>query len=164
MHLHLSRDPGIAVAGGPVQPLALRDGGLLAWLALEGPTSRAKLASLFWPEAAVDAARNALRQRLFQIKRQIGQDVVAGTSVLALAEGVTHDLADSDSVLGEANPGFGPELNAWLTQQRAGRHARVRESLAERCEMALQAHDHAAALSRAACSRSNPCLKSPIAA
>jgi len=34
---------------------------LLAWLALEGPTPRGRLAQLLWPQSAADAARNALR-------------------------------------------------------------------------------------------------------
>lgn len=44
--------------------LAARDALLLAWLAVEGPTPRARLASLLWPASTDDAARNALRQRL----------------------------------------------------------------------------------------------------
>ena len=44
--------------------LAGRDAALLTWLALEGPTPRARLGVLLWPGSTAEAARNALRQRL----------------------------------------------------------------------------------------------------
>jgi len=89
---------------------------LLAWLALEGPTPRMRLAQLLWPDSEPEAARNALRQRLFQLRRQLGTELVSGSTTLALAEGVSHDLHDSDSVLGDAAHAFGAELAAWLSR------------------------------------------------
>lgn len=135
-------------AGQPVT-LAPRDAALLAWLALEGPTPRARLAQLLWPHSAPEAAGNALRQRLFQLKKQLGIDLVHGTGVLALAAGVSHDLHDSDAVLGEALHDFGAEYAAWLAQQRERRRARMRQSLIELCDLAERVQDHADALSYA---------------
>lgn len=149
MQLYLSRVPGMSLADGRLLPLAPRDAALLAWLALEGPTPRARLASLLWPDAEVDAARNALRQRLFQLKRQCGLDPVAGTSVLSLADGVRHDLDDADSVLGDVALTIGTEYDAWIEQQRVRRHARARQSLADLAEMAERVKDYADALSHA---------------
>jgi DNA-binding SARP family transcriptional activator/tetratricopeptide (TPR) repeat protein len=130
-------------------PLALRDAALLAWLALEGPTPRNRLAQLLWPESAADAARNALRQRVFQLKKQLGVSVLDGSATLALAPDVTHDLDDADTVLGAGGEAIGGEFDAWLGQQRARRRDRVRRSLAELCEMAERAGDWADALSHA---------------
>lgn len=149
LRLALAGVPLVHRPGSGPLSLGVRDAALLAWLALEGPTPRARLAQLLWPESEPEAARNALRQRLFQLKKQIGVDVVSGSATLALAEGVGHDLHESDKVLGEGSHDFGPELSAWLGQQRERRRQRLRQSLVELCDMAAQAHDHADALSHA---------------
>ena len=115
--------------------LALRDAQLLAWLALEGPTARVRLAALLWPDSDAEAARNSLRQRLFQLRKQLGLDVIVGSSMLALASGVEHDLADSDAVLGDT-AADNTEFGHWLAQQRARRRERMRQSLVELVEMA----------------------------
>ncbi|MBK9572097.1 MAG: AAA family ATPase [Rhodoferax sp.] len=146
MHLHIRRDPAVAHAGAPVRSLARRDGALLAWLALEGPTSRARLAALFWPQASVGAARNALRQRLFQLKRQLGADLITGSEMLALADGVTHDLADASSLLGEDHASVSPEFDAWLQQQRAGMCLRTRQLLQQQCAALERTGQYAQAL------------------
>jgi DNA-binding SARP family transcriptional activator len=148
MHLTLSTR---AVAENGVAAVALppRDAALLSWLALEGPTPRAHLAALLWPDSDAEAARNALRQRLFQLRKLLGADAVTGTTLLALAAGVTHDLAESDQVLGEGAPVVAGEFAAWLDQQRQRRRARLRQSLAELAQMAEAACDWADALSHA---------------
>ena len=48
--LCLAREPAVRV-GGVSHALGTREAALLAWLAIEGPTSRADLASLLWPTA-----------------------------------------------------------------------------------------------------------------
>jgi len=68
MHLRLSNAPQLSISADKVLPLAPRDVAPLAWLALEGPTSRNRLAQLLWPDSEPLAARNALRQRLFQLR------------------------------------------------------------------------------------------------
>jgi DNA-binding SARP family transcriptional activator len=131
-----------------VSSLSLRDAQLLAWLALEGPTPRLRLAALLWPDSDAEAARNSLRQRLFKLHKQIGAELVVGSGTLSLAGGVEHDLTDSDAVLGDT-AADNSEFGNWLTQQRARRRARMRQSLVELAEMAEDAKDFADALTHA---------------
>ena len=147
--LTLAQAPALLRAGEGAAPLGPRDAALLAWLALEGPTPRTRLAQLLWPESEPEAARNALRQRLFQLKRQLGVDLVIGSATLELAASVTHDLDESDSVLGDAAHAFGPELDDWLAQQRGRRRARLGQSLIEFSELAEHSGDFADALAHA---------------
>ena len=141
--------PCVVDPDGTALTLAPRDAALLAWLALEGPTPRARLAELLWPDSGADAARNALRQRLFQLRRALGFDAVVGSATLVLAAGLTHDLHDADSVFGDAAPAAGGEFAAWLEQQRQRRRARMHLSLVELAQMAEDACDWDDALSHA---------------
>jgi DNA-binding SARP family transcriptional activator len=151
MQLQLADSPAFVGADGSGVALSARDAALLAWLALEGPTSRARLTTLLWPDKDADAARNDLRQRLFRLRKVLGVDLVQGNATLGLVEGVGHDLEESDTVLGqtpgeEIAPG---EFAQWLEQQRARRRDRVRRSLVELCQMAEGAKDWDDALSHA---------------
>jgi DNA-binding SARP family transcriptional activator/tetratricopeptide (TPR) repeat protein len=149
MQLHLSATPRAEHPDGPVHVLAPLDAALLAWLALEGPTPRNRLALLLWPDKPPEAARNSLRQRLFQLRRQVGVELIEGGATAALAEGVAHDLADAGGVLdGVALPAEG-EFAQWLDLQRKRRRARVRSSLAELADMAEAAKDWDDALTHA---------------
>ena len=147
--LQLAASPCVVGPDGTALALAPRDAALLAWLALEGPTPRARLAALLWPDSDADAARNALRQRLFQLRKALGFDAVVGSTTLALAEGLTHDLQDADSVLGDAAPAASGEFAAWLEQQRQRRRDRMHLSLVELAQMAEDARDWDDALSHA---------------
>ena len=149
MQLSLSGAPMGRMADGSDVSLAPRDAALLAWLALEGPTPRTRLAQLLWSESEPEAARNALRQRLFQLKRQLGVDLVTGSTTLELAASVTHDLHESDSVLGDSAQAFGPELDSWLALQRGRRRARMGQSMIEFSELAEHSGDFADALAHA---------------
>lgn len=140
---HCVRSDGTAVA------LAVRDAALLAWLALEGPTPRARLGALLWPDSEAAAARNALRQRLFMLRKSLGFDAVVGSVTLALTTGLTHDLDDADSVLGDAAPAAAGEFAAWLEQQRSRRRGRLQQSLTELAQMAEDARDWPDALGHA---------------
>ena len=80
MPLHLAHSPSFVAADGSTFALAARDAALLAWLALEGSTQRARLAALLWPDSEPETARNSLRQRLFQLKKQLGVTLVSGSS------------------------------------------------------------------------------------
>ena len=146
--LSLAGAPALLL-GGASQPLAPLDGALLAWLALEGPTPRSRIAALLWPSSDAEAARNSLRQRLFKLRRQCGSDVAVGSVTLALADGVEHDLEDSDSVLGDEAAPIGGEFDSWLEQQRRRRRERTLRSLQELSEGAEQAGDWADALAHA---------------
>ncbi len=72
-----------------------------------------------------------------------------GSSTLALATGVDHDLHDADTVLGTRRDEIGGAFGLWLAQQRDRRRARLRQGLVELSEMAEGAKDHADALSHA---------------
>ncbi|MES2101288.1 MAG: AAA family ATPase [Pseudomonadota bacterium] len=148
--LALAGHGSVRVGSGESVPLASRDAALLAWLALEGPTSRTRLAALIWPDSAPEEARNSLRQRLFQLKRQLGVALVSGQATLVLAVGVRHDLDDdAGQVLGDAAHDACPEFAAWLAQQRARRSERARVALAERSDAAERACDYAEASAHA---------------
>ncbi len=127
-------------------PLQTADALLLAWLALEGPTPRDRLAALLWPTSSAEAARNALRQRLFRLRKQAGCDLVGGSQVLALADGLTHDLAGSPGLLGALHPADDGELDDWLERQRAQRRAEARRGIEIQIEACEAEGDYAAAL------------------
>src|SRR6478609_1989528 len=98
LRVTLAQAPALVRRGEATVPLASRDAALLAWLALEGPTPRTRLAALLWPDSDAEGARNSLRQRLHQLRKGVGADLIRGTATLTLAEGVSHDLHDSDTV------------------------------------------------------------------
>jgi len=132
-------------ADGSSSALAPRDAALLAWLALEGPTPRAQLAELLWPDIEPTAARNTLRQRLFHLKRRCGE-LVAGAAALRLADGVQHDLADAEGLLGELRFPDAPGLDAWLGTQRERRVDATRRALERQARALEDAGELAAAL------------------
>ena len=146
--LCLAREPTVRV-GGVLHALGTREAALLAWLAIEGPTSRADLASLLWPDSDAEAARSALRQRIFQLRRIAGGALVVGTQTLALAEGVTHDLDGADSVLGDRSSALGASFDAWLDSQRSARRSRLHRLLVERAERAEAAGELGEAIGHA---------------
>ncbi|MCU0950382.1 MAG: AAA family ATPase [Burkholderiaceae bacterium] len=149
LRLDLARRTVLHRPGGDAVALYARDAALLAWLAIEGPTPRARLATLLWPDSPVADARNTLRQRLFQLKKQVGAAIVIGDATLALADDVAHDLADSDTLLGGEPHDYSAELAAWLARERARRAGRAQQSLAARIDAAEQAGDFAGALALA---------------
>ena len=146
MQLRLSELPQFEPTGQPPLRLAQRDAALLAWLAIEGPTPRARVAQLLWPDHDDDAARNSLRQRLFQLRRQTGAELVSGSTTLALTEGVLHDLAPDSALLGGATLGIGDEFDAWLARQRERRRGLKRQAREERLRCAEAEGDYRAAL------------------
>jgi len=132
--LRLQGAPELVLDGGRSVALGAPDALLLAWLALEGATARERLAALLWPHSQAPAARNALRQRLFRLRRQCGQELVAGSTLLSLAEGLAHDLDDSSALLGALQMPECAELDAWLTQRRGARRAAARAGIETRIE------------------------------
>jgi len=146
VQLHLATTPRVAAADGTSTLLSPRDAALLAWLAIEGATHRLRLAALLWPDSSPEAARNALRQRLFQMRKQFRADLVTGSAILALAEGMTHDLDESDDVLGAVGVGLGQEYAAWLARVREQRTQRARSRLQSAADAAEGARDWSTAL------------------
>ncbi|HSW07733.1 BTAD domain-containing putative transcriptional regulator, partial [Aquabacterium sp.] len=144
--LRLAGAPHCTAADGRVLELGAPDALLLAWLAVEGPTPRERLATLLWPDSPIDAARNALRQRLFRLRRLCDGELVSGSQQLALAEGVTHDLADAQTLLGTLEIDAGGTLHDWLRSERQRRREAQRQQLTQRIAAFEAAGEPAAAL------------------
>ncbi|WP_084474646.1 AAA family ATPase [Deinococcus pimensis] len=66
---------------------------LLAYLAVEGPTSRGRLSSLLWPHVSEVTARNNLTQLLRRLHHNLTADLVQGAELLNLAPHLTVDVA-----------------------------------------------------------------------
>ncbi len=145
MHLELAGLASATLADGSTIALAPRDAAVLAWLALEGPTPRARLVELLWPDSDPVAGRNSLRQRLFKLKQQCGE-LVSGGSTLWLAAGVAHDLAGSRTVLGSLCFPDTPDYDAWLRAQRDSRTSSARQDIERQAQALEEAGELAAAL------------------
>lgn len=117
----------------PVARLDKRAAALVAYLAVEGPTPRSRLAGLLWPEARETTARNNLAQAVRRLKSAAGVPVVVGTDLLEL-DRIGSDAADlvrladagrtAEAALleGELLAGYDldeqPDLDAWLRAAR----------------------------------------------
>jgi DNA-binding SARP family transcriptional activator len=133
---------------GERRELERKQATLVAYLALEGPTSRERLCGLLWPEARSEKnARENLRQLLHRLRALLGQDCAEGTDPLRLSPGVSLDVlqlraafeakdhARAASFEGELlqnvsyMDGDYSELNAWLEHSRQKPRRMRREAL-----------------------------------
>ena len=136
-------------AAAPVA-LARLDAALLALLAIDGPTSRLRLLEMLWPDGDAAAARNSLRQRLFRLRRAVGDDVVAGTETLSLAPWVGCELDEGhDELLAGSAFADCPAFADWLEEQRSALARRRRERDGARIDALAQDGRHAEALALA---------------
>ncbi|HZH18055.1 MAG TPA: AAA family ATPase [Archangium sp.] len=121
---------------GLAEPLELqrRVAAVLAWLALEGPTPKYRLAGMLWPGSGEDTARNNMRQLLRRLRVATGADLVLGGDVVSLSERVSTDaveleahvfagrhaeaLAQAGSLLGTLDFDDCPDFEAWLLPAR----------------------------------------------
>ena len=144
LRLELLGVPRLQLPQGKAHVLERRDATLLAWLALRGPTPRSRLLSLLWPELPNGTAQTNLRQRLFRLCQRAGAEIFVSAPLMALADGVDHDLATGATALDPA-PRPGPpallgslddadcdDLAAWV--------AGARESWAGEWRMQLARH------------------------
>jgi len=143
VRLQLLQAPRLLLADGAGRALERKDAALLAMLAVEGPTPRARVATLLWPDIDEDHARNNLRQRLFRLRKLTACDLVHTGTMLALTDTVVHDLdtlgprllADPDAavgeLLGELEYGDCPELSDWVGVARDQWRNTRRNALAE---------------------------------
>ena len=135
--------PGFWRADSTFAPLERRLALALAYLALEGPTCRAELAALLWPESGERQRNDSLRQLLFKLRRLLGAGVlVERARVLSLSDALTVDavrvraasrgrhwadvVAARPHLLEGVREDGDSELGTWLARQRAGfvfRHA-----------------------------------------
>jgi len=144
VRIELLNVPRLVFADRPPYGLERKDAALLALLAVEGPTTRARMASLLWPDSDPEAARNNLRQRLFRLRRAALADIVIAEASLRLADGVATDLADLDRQIqadlmaarGELLGGLSyddcDELQDWVRMAREQWRVARRESIARR--------------------------------
>lgn len=148
--LHLFGTPRLAAQGRAELVLSAREAGLLAWLHLEGPTPRARVAGLLWPGGDESQARANLRQALVRLKRAAGEVLAESAGVLRLADDVTV-AADGTPGDGDAptSPGThrllgplefddAPEFAEWLQTRR---EAALRERRRRQLALARQALD-----------------------
>ncbi|QZZ54923.1 hypothetical protein MyxoNM_37780 [Myxococcus xanthus] len=92
-HLELLGEARLRVGDTRI-PLERRTAAVLAWLALEGPHPKYRLAGLLWAESGEATARNNMRQLLRRLRLACGAELVQGTDVLSLCEGVVSDAAE----------------------------------------------------------------------
>jgi len=92
--LSLLGPPRLTVGGHVVAPGARKALGLLAVVALDGRSTRARLASLFWPELDGNSARRNLRRELHRL-RSTGAATAwqEDGETLSLSHGVQVDVA-----------------------------------------------------------------------
>jgi len=127
--LDLAREPQFVRADGTIGALEQKDALLLAYLAIEGPTPRSRLAALLWPDVDVERARANLRQRLYRLRRALGRELLEGGEVAGLCADLEIRLDPPDADPGELLHGLaepvGGELAEWLAlareQRRTGR-------------------------------------------
>lgn len=141
LHLSLHGAVHCRQVTGPARPLERKHAALLAWLWLEGPTPRSRLAGLLWPEVGEDRARANLRQRLLKLRQEAGDLVQDHAGVLSLAPGVVVDPPDPPAapLLQPLDFDDCEALARWLEGRReAERERRKREWLAEVREAVAQ--------------------------
>lgn len=108
---------------------------LLAYLAIEGRATRAKLAALFWGDSGPEAARRNLRRELHRLREAgLGDLLDADDETVSLAPGVASDVAAFETGLqgdraaalslwrGPLMDGFdlaeSDEFDRWLSRRR----------------------------------------------
>jgi DNA-binding SARP family transcriptional activator/tetratricopeptide (TPR) repeat protein len=125
--LQLCGEPAFVHPDGRRTPIEAKDAMLLAYLAIEGPTPRSRLAALLWPEVDRERARTSLRQRLFRLRRLLGFEPLQPGETTELAAGLATDLAPADPeaeaslapLLGSFEWRGGGETATWLAASRA---------------------------------------------
>jgi DNA-binding SARP family transcriptional activator len=138
----------IAPSGAAID-LEPKDALLLAYLAVEGPTPRVRLAELLWPDADEERARGNLRQRLLRLRRTTGIELVVGNPHAALAAGIGHDLDETCELLQGIASSQAGGLADWLEAQRERRRRARIAWLDAACTQAEVEGDLAAALAHA---------------
>jgi DNA-binding SARP family transcriptional activator len=133
-----------------IETLEPRTALLFAFLALEGPTPRAKLAGLLYPDNTDDAARANLRQRLKRLKTAFKAELIVPKDTLRLRPDMIVDAVQLESLaftgeyeratqyggtlLNDLEAEDSPELSEWLNATRARLNAAWREVLENESE------------------------------
>ena len=134
-------------------PLEGKDALLLAYVAIEGPTSRRVLAGLLWPDVDAERARANLRQRLFRLRKVLGRDLLAGGETACLCADLDVDLdvpgADAGALLQGIDAEAAGGLADWLDAARERRRVAQRRAVAATCAQLEAAGDLGPALDAA---------------
>lgn len=138
-----------ALDGGEEIALAAREAAMLAWLNLEGPTPRARLASLLWPSGDESRGRTNLRQTLARLRRAAGDVLVEDGGVLALAPGVRVLAAEGGELLAGLQFDDADELAAWLAARRDDTRRTQQRALLAAAQQSLAAGELDGALAQA---------------
>ncbi|GIW25816.1 BTAD domain-containing putative transcriptional regulator [Meiothermus sp.] len=163
IRLRLLGAPVVEQAGKPLALPTRKLLGLLAYLALEGPSPRSKLAGLFWSEQDESAARGHLRRELNRLRHTpLGQALHTEGDLLGLEPLETDVTAFKAAVKREDFPAAlelyrGPLLEglelagavgfeAWLEQEREELSQTRRSALQRQAEHLEATHDLRGAL------------------
>jgi DNA-binding SARP family transcriptional activator len=155
---------GLPVHGAARQRRSLA---LLAVLAAHDDRgiSREKLGALLWPEASSSQVRNRLKQAVYALRRDLGDQSVLGTTQLRLGrDAISCDLVDfrHELALGRLDSavrlfdgpfldgfhigGHSEEFDLWVDAERRCLDRRAAEILWSLAESATRQGDHTAAL------------------
>jgi DNA-binding SARP family transcriptional activator len=117
--------------GAAASRLERKTAALLAWLAFEGATPRARLAAMLWPGVDEARARANLRQCLARLRQGAGSAVEEAGGRLQLAAHVQLDNegASTPELLDAERYDDLPEFEAWVEAQRSQRRATRRRAL-----------------------------------
>jgi len=138
---HLHGAAHLLAAGGARVALERKQALLLAYLWIEGPTPRGKLAGLLWPDVPEARARGNLRQRLAVLRQAAGADaIVDSRGVLGLAPAMAVQPAGAASApLLAAFEYDDCEASAlWLEGQREAQRSQQRAGLLAEVRAAVQ--------------------------
>jgi DNA-binding SARP family transcriptional activator/tetratricopeptide (TPR) repeat protein len=147
--LQLLGSPGVTVGGEPIASGSRKALAVLAFVALEGRTTRARLAALFWPDLDGASARRNLRRELHRL-RGAGLEATLQEhgDGLAAAPSVETDVVDFEQALSCGDLALavatyrGPFLDGLTVGDAGGLEAWAtswRERLAQRFREAVQA-------------------------
>ncbi|MCS7069650.1 MAG: AAA family ATPase, partial [Meiothermus sp.] len=163
VRLRLLGAPAVEQAGKPLALPTRKLLGLLAYLALEGPTPRSKLAGLFWSEQDESSARGHLRRELNRLRHtplakalHTERDLLAleglQTDVAAFRAAVEHEDFPAALALHRGPLLEGLELpgavgfEAWLEGKREELGQTYRSALQKQAERLEATHDLRGAL------------------
>ena len=132
--LHLCGLHRVVATAGKCVVLERRDAAMLALLAIEGPTARARVKALLWPDESPEDVRGRLRQRIYALKRKLGVETISGTSTLATAPALAWPGFDGEpldgALLGDDDYADLPEFADWLRATRQRLQSLRRERVA----------------------------------
>lgn len=155
---------GQLVGGDLVVRLERKTAALFAFLALEGATSRSRLAGLLWADSTEESARSSLRQRLYRLRTSVGKDLIVSDEPLRLDPSLAIDAVRFESLIftseygkalsleGELLAGNDyddcPDLNDWVLAARERLESGRREALSSEANRLEAAGKYQKALGR----------------